>query len=1803
MSDYGDTITQLYAGSQRAAVANLLEDPEKAARAVELSDATGAAPTTIYGDVDSFERNHKAALASNIISNNSHIADYVNSHPLASTISNDDYGALDKASQSMTKLGLTHVVRASVPFLGGVPTDGSVVSAAIEGFKAGSGLEELEAEHKELLDKLVPQAMPFSPYIQQALSTSPAISIPTAIAASMRLFGGAITGAAAGGGAMLQQLGMSESGANSAVRDAIVMANILMATPGGAGIHMAPEMAAKISDFHSKVGPYVEAGEKPPIGLHKLVDDAAKEQAKNDAKSLDEATKDIQSTNTFQRSPEFAKKFIATHGDMKMGIDVDAIMRLYGEKLPEAGDGKLGDVPGIIDQYEAALHSGGDVAIHFSDWAMLDSAIHDELHDDVRVRPGGLTLEEGKNLSKVEEPKVEEGVEPTQPTPVDLVRQSAALDRGLDLEDRLNQMREARDKLAGGEWYDYGRGVKAFIKPAKLWTDHEVDIATAIGKVFDQILPKDVDLQVAQRVSLKGAKSRTEGIYTQFEDRKPLILIALNADDPVGTLWHEATHQLRQEGFFTEQEWGVLEKTATDNEWMSKFDIKSRYPGLSKGEHLEEAIAEGIKYHSKSEAKAEGPIAKIIERIKELFESIKDAIRSVTGREPTFERLFKKVESGQIGSRQPTGPLADTSYRGPKASQGELDVTRMEDKDAFAKANAIGMTVDQYRRYMKLIDQRKQEDLDAATKSSLENQRKQQTKEWKANQTDMRQQVSESINSRPDVGADNLLRTGNLYGEKIKAPKLEESALTPEQRKGLPEGYVARGGVLPDDLAGLFGYSSGEGLVQRLVELNAAREASGLKGKGFVEKLIDAETERQMQAKYGSLKDSIMSEAKDQALSETQFDLLHEETLALATQAGLEFSLTKEQMKAQVKENFSRQIVDNVSSDKLLATAGKAGRATEDALLKDDPAEAFRQRQRQYWAVLEATEAKKFEKQLASFNKMTKRLSGREQPSMLSEYTNFIHEILMRIGKPVKRSVQDLEGEIAASPFKDFKAFVQNKTDNYREIPIAEFLFDSNYRKPFEQMSVDEFQQVNDSIKTMAKQGRDEKKIIREGDVEDRKVVTGGMEKSLQTFPLKEASLQKGLGYKVKSGFRTFNIGIINAETWMNRWDRDDSKGWFNQWLVRPLSQAANRKATLDREFAKPYQALGAIEDMYKLVESPFVDPLSKTEDNPNGNLLVGFTRKNIAAMISNAGNKYNWNVLTKGYEAEPNSTYQWLINNSTKADWVRAEGMGRLFDKGFGLAETVYRNTTGVAPARIELEPFTIQFSNGETFTSNGWYHPIIRDRERTNLVRKLNDQEPLGKEPQLFASVANGYTKQRTGAIDVLALDHDQIPAKLNQILHDVAFRQEVIEASKIIKDRSLRQEIVKHYGRDYVDMLDDWLKDIAGGSSYDSHIWAKAAQLSNYARANVIGTLIGFNPYTVMKHGPTALVNSMYEAGTKAFSRTFTEVSHDYFRSAVQNLFGKGDEVGETQWQFGLKNSEELQRRARNWSETIVGQHKDLYGLPTLRETIIEQGSRPVAFSDLISAVPTWLAKYGEEFAKDGDHGQAVFQADRAVRRAHGSTAITNQPELVRGGGPMHSWLTSLYGFFGTQMQRRAEIAFKANDIYQLGREGELKAAAKNMPGLMGLVFSAMVWPTIIEEVVSKIGTDDHRSGLERLAYGAFSGFASSFLYLRDIAYSVATDRDPSVGLASTPMHDLRNVIHDIKRGSKIMSKDHAGKTVEDFITLFGDVKGMTPKIVGHAARFGINVGQGVERPKTLSDWSLGLTKGTMKRRIEK
>jgi hypothetical protein len=575
--------------------------------------------------------------------------------------------------------------------------------------------------------------------------------------------------------------------------------------------------------------------------------------------------------------------------------------------------------------------------------------------------------------------------------------------------------------------------------------------------------------------------------------------------------------------------------------------------------------------------------------------------------------------------------------------------------------------------------------------------------------------------------------------------------------------------------------------------------------------------------------------------------------------------------------------------------------------------------------------------------------------------------------------------------------------------------------------------------------------------------------------------------------------------------------------------------------------------------------------------------RGNLRTIMLNVGTESNLDKLARGYKLHPDEIMTWVHQHATKEDWTFARKVWDIFEDIKGKSDTMYRSITG----GIEAESISGRDIQTKFGTIKGGYYPVIYHDEFEGTSKKLIGQNAIEQDNYVRATTPAGYTKSRTGYAAPMALDLDHLPSRIAQMLHDVAMRPAIINASKIFLDHDIRNAFKARFGPEMVDLLVPYLRSVANSANYMSKAQKMGAQLGEFVRQNLVSTLVGFNPGTLMKHTPTALVQSMGEVGPVNFLK------------AMKGLFSVNEATGEANWQFAMKESLELQRRIQHYEETLSGVTKSIQQIgkhESLRATVQKYASYPVAMGDLLSAVPTWMATYEKAMREDGaTHGDAVALADRSVRRAHGSSSTVNRPAVMRDISP---WFTSVYNFFNHIMNRQAELVWKAGETLSMVRDGDKSAAMERIPALAGLAFAYVVAPAIIEQMVAPLQSKPGESWVSKATKGLAFTLGASWVGVRDLASAVVGNFEPSVGLLSTAGKSVIDFARDLGKDHPF-GKQHAQTLIKHFSILLGTMTGLAPAQVGRTAAFGYGVHTGTEHPKGWG-WMRGLRYGTAKPR---
>jgi hypothetical protein len=239
---------------------------------------------------------------------------------------------------------------------------------------------------------------------------------------------------------------------------------------------------------------------------------------------------------------------------------------------------------------------------------------------------------------------------------------------------------------------------EAKLAEAGIFTGDFQKVADELNKKLRPVMDKlglgDLRLNILKAIKTDDGKS-ADGYYV-----KRLIAIALDAENPIRTLRHEAIHALKELGAFTPEQWRVLENKAK-SDWINKYDIRRRYAGqgLTEADMIEEAISDAFSDFDQTKPPP-GMIGSLFRKIKQFMEAFGNGMRGA-GFE-TSDSVFKRVEEGGLSKIEATTPKVseeppeetqevpiNTQTPGEKYSVKQSSPEVLEEADRYFEANGI----------------------------------------------------------------------------------------------------------------------------------------------------------------------------------------------------------------------------------------------------------------------------------------------------------------------------------------------------------------------------------------------------------------------------------------------------------------------------------------------------------------------------------------------------------------------------------------------------------------------------------------------------------------------------------------------------------------------------------------------------------------------------------------------------------------------------------------------------------------------------------------------------------------------------------------------------------------------------------------------------------------------------------------------------------------------------------------------------------------------------------------------------------
>jgi hypothetical protein len=168
-----------------------------------------------------------------------------------------------------------------------------------------------------------------------------------------------------------------------------------------------------------------------------------------------------------------------------------------------------------------------------------------------------------------------------------------------------------------------------------------------------------------------------------------------------------------------------------------------------------------------------------------------------------------------------------------------------------------------------------------------------------------------------------------------------------------------------------------------------------------------------------------------------------------------------------------------------------------------------------------------------------------------------------------------------------------------------------------------------------------------------------------------------------------------------------------------------------------------------------------------------------------------------------------------------------------------------------VEPREFTILLPDGKFRDISGGYYPLKYDpnawqnKQDYAAINELNSQRMAAMGA---ATTSRSYSKARVARLEnkPLLLNMNAMYSGFSEVMHDIVWREWLIESNRVLENSSIREAIIKNYDKPFHTAMKDWIKGIAMGT--------KSPQIESslsYFRHNAVSSLMVAKIANIWKH----------------------------------------------------------------------------------------------------------------------------------------------------------------------------------------------------------------------------------------------------------------------------------------------------------------------------------------------------------------
>jgi hypothetical protein len=1183
----------------------------------------------------------------------------------------------------------------------------------------------------------------------------------------------------------------------------------------------------------------------------------------------------------------------------------------------------------------------------------------------------------------------------------------------------------------------------------------EFDMDTIKTLLKDYKAPRETaNAKVVDRVSseVKGGKlllqqePNNPAVKGAYSEATKNIFLSLKARD-ASTFMHEASHGFLQAmGDYVKQgiaDEGLQKDYATIRKWLGAKE------GIDLTREQKEKFAESFEAYLR-EGKAP------TYELQSVFSKFKQWLI----------KIYKTISSIGTGQAEVSSEVRDVMDR-MVASEEEIAKSRTEmgfDKDLGITGLSEEVTAKLGDLKTKAHEEAVKELLKIQMKElSPENQRVMERK-----REEFYQQEFDALKQSPEYGTASKMEH-YFEGQAVKdvAQKYLDGKLTDDEK------------VTFDALAEVGKYYSGEEMAKKLVELKPLEVAAAEQADAL------------MHANYPDFRntDEIQKEAQELVHNKYQLEVMALEREILQskvakTELGAQASRmrrTQTWMAAEIAEKKADEILSSVKIGEVKSPVSyftaerNAAVQVAKAVSKKDYALAADWKQKQMTNHALAMGMMKLRKRVAKDMRQIGTMAFKKRELFKDDKTfNQVANLLSRYGfrdRPDYDPAQRTES--LTSYVNRMDAFFKIDAGDGTPYSIPDWILENDAPRSYKDMTIAELDDVNGAMKNIVHVENMQDKFYAMSD----KVTIEQMAQTLATEADKNLGAKispKQLEKKTSDLEKMAQNGLyshLQILTILQKLDGGDPDGIWNKSLLRLVQDRAEQESkSIDATSKKLTDVMSVYTEKEKndMRDVKLIVPeFGLDRENP-------ITKETLMSILLNMGNDGNRDRLLSKEPEGFKPTFEWSRANAEEAFVKIKEVLGRYLDaRDFKVAQGIWdtigshwpqiaelhKRMTGFEPVNVKAVPFDIIGKDGKTTTLSGGYYPLKEDARSgpRGFEKEAVAETELSKQSNTFrvAVTRHGFTEKRTGGTYSVALSLDVIKSHLGDVIHDIHFRDVVMDIRRLMSNKTFFEGVKRNIGLSGYRFLKEWLLTTAAGPMGDTALVAQSDNFYNtvvrWMNKNAVSSAIMFAPRIVSPN-----LSNLFLYGRAIKGWTYADSYNAFLKYGLFNYLPKvlarvgtigSHKAALDMRQFIWSKSQFMKDRANNpepsikeYKKVFMGKSRDLQSF----------GSSLLSWSDDWMNVPQWLGAYMRSLDNGKSESEAVHFADSLIKSAIMPESIYERAPIFRSKSETVRMFTQLYSFFNAQLNRfiREELP-------------GLKHPIKNAPRLLGFAASQMLF----------------------------------------------------------------------------------------------------------------------------------------------